>query len=75
MSFGAKVLLSALIAAVAVALLFVSSASSPSWWRGGASDPARQALFRGDGTPRRYTKPAFVVLCAASIAVLWLVVP
>ena len=75
MSFGAKVLLSALVAAIAVAFLFVGAAGSPSWWRGRVSDPARQALFRSDGAPRRYAKPAFVLLCAAGVAVLWWVVP
>jgi uncharacterized membrane protein YfcA len=75
MPFSAKLLLSALIATVAVGFLFVSSAGSPSWWRRGTSDPVRRALFRNDGVPRRYIKPIFVALCAVIIVLLWSAFP
>jgi hypothetical protein len=75
MNTNAKLLLSVLVAAIAIGFLFVSSAGSPSWWRGGSSDSMRRTLFRDDGTPKKFTKPVFLALCVVAIIVLWRLVP
>ena len=74
-----KMLVTALIVAVGLALLFVDSrtdSAGPHWlWRGGRRDPVRQALFRNDGSLRRLSKPAMLLWLLFGIAVLWIAVP
>jgi hypothetical protein len=58
---------------IAIAVLFVDEKKrvSPSFFRLGAHDPFFVALYRKDGTMRRFAKSVIVTYLLAAAALIW----
>jgi len=74
-----KLLLTGIIAAIAVAVLMADSSADnagPTWlWQGTKRDPLRRLAFRDNGTLRRYTKVAIVAWLFIFTLIVWFVLP
>lgn len=75
----AKILVTALIVAITVAVLFVNpdvDNTGPDWiWRGLKTDSVRRMFFHRDGTLKRFTKSVLFMLLGLSVLILWFVLP
>lgn len=64
---------------VGIAISFINpklnNAGPDYLWRLGSIDPFRLALFKKDGSFRRYTKLAMLTWIAIFVAIIWFFVP
>ena len=76
MTTEAKIVLSVLASIVCAVALYIDWKPGPDWlWRGGRYDPIRNAVFRADGSTRRFAKPALALLLLAWLVDLWFAAP
>jgi hypothetical protein len=79
MPTGVKFIFTVFVGLVVVCVLFVRARTDnagPSWlWRGGSGDIFRSALFRRDGSFRKYTKLGILIWLSIFVAAIWLAIP
>jgi hypothetical protein len=77
METGIKITFTIVAALVGTAIFFVDTKANnagPNWfWRLGDRDPIRNAIFRPDGTLKKYTKLTTIILFAMFLLFIWLI--
>jgi len=74
-----KMIFTIAIVAIAIVFLFLMPGwdkAGPDWaWRFNRGYLIRQAFYKPDGSPKRYTKIAIIIVWTAWLLLLWFVMP